>query len=238
MKLVELQSVSKTYKMGDILVSALCDVSLEIDKGDFLAFTGPSGSGKTTLLNLIGCMDLPSSGKVLIDGTATDALGEKALDALRSRSIGMIFQSFNLMPVLNVRENLALPLQLQRIGREEHERRIDEALNWVGLERYASFMPDRLSGGQRQRVAIARALVARPKLILADEPTASLDSANALSLVKLMRHLNVEHGVTFVFSTHDDRLLDHVDDVREIRDGRLQPGRVAARQATSGVEVS
>lgn len=229
MTLVELVAVSKIYLMGEISVTALECVDLRIDQGEFLALTGPSGSGKTTLLNLIGCLDLPTEGEVRLEGTATSRMRERELDRLRSRTFGMIFQSFNLIPVLTARENVALPLHLQPLSDGEREARVQEALNWVGLESFASFLPDRLSGGQRQRVAVARALVTRPRLILADEPTASLDSANAFALVGLMRELNREHGVTFVFSTHDDRLLGQVQEVVEMRDGRIVARRAAAR---------
>lgn len=229
MTLVELIAVSKVYVMGEVSVTALEGVDLRIDRGDFLALTGPSGSGKTTLLNLIGCLDLPTEGEVRIEGTATSRMRERELDQLRSRTFGMIFQSFNLIPVLTARENVALPLNLQPLSRGEREARVQEALNRVGLENFAGFLPDRLSGGQRQRVAVARALVTRPRLILADEPTASLDSANAFALVGLMRELNREHGVTFVFSTHDDRLLGQVRGVVEMRDGRIVARHAAPR---------
>jgi putative ABC transport system ATP-binding protein len=219
--IVELKSVSKTYRLGEVTVNALENIDLSIESGAFLALTGPSGSGKTTLLNLVACLDVPTHGEVRIDGVATANLSEREMDRLRSRSIGMIFQSFNLVPVLNARENVALPLHLHAMSAAERAQRAADALTAVGLEQFATFIPDRLSGGQRQRVAIARALVTRPRLILADEPTASLDSANAFALVELMRELNQKNGVTFVFSTHDDRLLQNVLQVVELRDGRL-----------------
>jgi putative ABC transport system ATP-binding protein len=219
--LVELKSVTKTYRLGEVTVNALDDVSLSIDEGAFTALTGPSGSGKTTLLNLIGCLDRPDTGVVLIDGRPTGNLGENQLDHLRSRVAGMIFQSFNLVPVLTARENVELPLHLHPLSRAERAARVDDALASVGLTRWADFQPDRMSGGQRQRVAVARALVMKPRLILADEPTASLDTANAVALVDLMRQLNQEQRVTFLFSTHDDRLLRSVSEVVELRDGRI-----------------
>lgn len=227
MPIVEAISVTKTYPLGDIAVNALDGVDLAIGQGDFLALTGPSGSGKTTLLNLIGCLDLPSTGDVRIDGVSTAKLGEASLDRLRSRTFGMIFQSFNLVPVLNVQENVALPLHLHRLPAEERHARVAGAIAAVGLTPFAASLPDRLSGGQRQRVAIARALVTAPRLILADEPTASLDSANAFALIELLQALNREKGVTFVFSTHDDRLLRNVRDVVTLRDGRIETGRQA-----------
>jgi len=234
MPIVEAISVTKTYQLGDTAVNALDGVDLAIAKGDFLALTGPSGSGKTTLLNLIGCLDLPTTGEVRIDGTSTAALGEAVLDQLRGRTFGMIFQSFNLIPVLNVHENVALPLHLHDVSADERRARVTRAIAAVGLAPFAASLPDHLSGGQRQRVAIARALVTEPRLILADEPTASLDSANAFSLIELLQTLNRDNGVTFVFSTHDDRLLRNVRDVVTLRDGRVQ----AARRLPEGELVS
>lgn len=221
MNLVELASVTKHYQLGDIDVLALDNVNFAVQHGDFVAITGPSGSGKTTMLNLIGCLDVPSSGELRVMGEAVSSLNEATLDKLRSRTFGMIFQNFNLIPVLTAQENVALPLHLHGLSRQQIQQRAKESLHAVGLEGFAGFRPDQLSGGQRQRVAIARALVTKPQLILADEPTASLDTANAVALVELMKQLNADQGVTFVFSTHDDRLLNHVRSIVELRDGRL-----------------
>jgi len=221
MNIIEFISVSKNYRMGEVDVTALDRVNFTVSQGDFVAITGPSGSGKTTMLNLIGCLDTPSAGEIRVLGKSTSLLSEGELDTLRSRTFGMIFQSFNLVPVLTARENVALPLHLHGLSRTEIKARAHEALRSVGLERFANFKPDQMSGGQRQRVAIARALASRPQLMLADEPTASLDTTNALSLVALMKKLNTEHGVSFVFSTHDDRLLSQVDQIVELRDGIL-----------------
>jgi len=228
LSLIELRSVTKHYMMGQVTVPALSAIDLGVDDGEFLAITGPSGSGKTTLLNLMGCLDLPTSGEVLIGGRSTAECSERELDQLRSRALGMIFQAFNLVPVLTVRENVALPLHLQRLTAREREQRVGHAIESVGIAKWANALPDKLSGGQRQRVGIARALVTRPRVILADEPTASLDSANALAIIDLMRSLNREQGVTFVFSTHDERLIKSVDRVVTVRDGRLA-GAPAAR---------
>ncbi|OHX13426.1 ABC transporter ATP-binding protein [Chromobacterium sphagni] len=225
MNLVEFASVTKRYQLGDVEVVALDGVSFAVQPGDFVAITGPSGSGKTTMLNLIGCLDAPSSGEMRVMGKAVSSLDEQALDQLRSRTFGMIFQNFNLIPVLTAEENVALPLHLHGLSRQEMRKRSQDALRAVGLERFAGFRPDQLSGGQRQRVAVARALVTRPQLILADEPTASLDTTNAIALVELMKQLNADHGVTFVFSTHDDRLLQHVRRIVELRDGKLSVTR-------------
>ena len=220
--LIEFERVTKRYQLGDVEVLALDGVDFSVRKGDFVALTGPSGSGKTTMLNLIGCLDIPSSGEVRVMGQAVSTLTEDQLDSLRSRSFGMIFQTFNLVPVLSALENVCLPLHLHGLRARDMQRRGSDALRAVGLERFADFRPDQLSGGQRQRVAVARALVTRPQLILADEPTASLDSTNAIALVELMKQLNADQGVTFVFSTHDERLLRHVREVVELRDGCLQ----------------
>jgi putative ABC transport system ATP-binding protein len=234
MNIIEFVSVSKRYRMGEVDVVALDKVDFSVPKGDFVAITGPSGSGKTTMLNLIGCLDAASEGSILVEGRPVADLAEAELDTLRSRSFGMIFQSFNLVPVLTAQENVALPLYLQKLSRDEIRRRSQAALDAVGLQRFAGFKPDQLSGGQRQRVAIARALVTRPKLMLADEPTASLDTANAEALVVLMKKLNEEQGVSFVFSTHDDRLLRHVRRIVELQDGKLRSPQPAAGERLVG----
>ncbi|MFV8780965.1 ABC transporter ATP-binding protein [Microbulbifer sp. SA54] len=221
MNLVEFKSVSKRYRLGELEVTALEQVDFAVARGDFVALTGPSGSGKTTMLNLIGCLDYPSDGEIRVLGQPVNQLDDRSLDRLRSQTYGIIFQNFNLIPVLTALENVALPLYLHKLPKSEMDRRAHRALESVGLSRFTDFLPDQLSGGQRQRVAVARALVTEPKLILADEPTASLDSASALSLVELMKNLNREQQVTFVFSTHDQRLLSHVDRVVELRDGCL-----------------
>lgn len=233
MNIIEFISVSKHYRMGEVNVTALDQVDFTVEQGDFVAITGPSGSGKTSMLNLMGCLDTPSSGQILVQGKSVATLSESELDSLRSRTFGMIFQSFNLVPVLTAQENVALPLHLHRLSRTEIKNRSLEALQSVDLERFAGFKPDQMSGGQRQRVAIARALVSRPKLMLADEPTASLDTTNAMALVDLMKKLNVEQGVSFVFSTHDDRLLTQVNRIVELHDGILtgMPASVNEAQA-------
>jgi putative ABC transport system ATP-binding protein len=222
---VELVSVSKRYRLGATEVVAVREVSLVFAAGEFAAITGPSGSGKTTLLNIMGCLDAPSSGQVKIAGADASGLGERELDRLRSRSIGFIFQSFNLVPVLNAVENVMLPLHLHGLRAAEMRRQ--------GLEAQAGFLPDQMSGGQRQRVSIARALVTGPRLVLADEPTANLDSANADAIVELMRQLNRERQVTFVFSTHDASLLGKVDRVVRLRDGRLQDAAPRLAEASA-----
>jgi len=214
--------VSKNYQLGNVSVPALRDVSLELAAGEFVAVAGPSGSGKTTLLNLIGCVDLPTAGSVAIDGQDVTALSERALTDLRLHKIGFIFQSFNLINVLTVFQNVELPLLLQRAHTAgERATRVAELLDQVGIAEYATHRPNELSGGQRQRVAIARALVTRPKLVLADEPTANLDSVTGETILDVMRDLNRREGTTFFFSTHDQRVMAHAASVIRLADGQL-----------------
>jgi putative ABC transport system ATP-binding protein len=218
---VAVKDVSKTYRLGKVDVTALAGVSLVVKAGEFLAVAGPSGSGKTTLLNLIGCLDTPTSGEVAIDGEAISGLSSGRRADLRARKLGFVFQTFNLIPVLTAWENVEYPLLLQR-GRRDVSARVRAALAHVGLADRARHRPPELSGGQQQRVAIARALVTEPALVLADEPTANLDSRTGHEIVELMRRLNRERGTTFVFSTHDPRIVNVADRVLEISDGRLQ----------------
>jgi putative ABC transport system ATP-binding protein len=220
--IVSVENVSRIYKLGKAEVPALRGVSLEIHAGEFLAVAGPSGSGKTTLLNLIGCVDTPTSGVVRVDGEDTSALSERALTDLRLRRIGFIFQSFNLVPVLSVFQNVEFPLLLQGgMGKRERGERVLALLDAVGLADHSRHRPSELSGGQRQRVAVARALVGRPKLVLADEPTANLDSATGATIIDLMRDLNRRDGTTFLFSTHDQKVMSHAHAVVRIADGQL-----------------
>jgi len=218
---VAVRDVSKTYRLGKVTVTALDGVSLAVKAGEFLAVAGPSGSGKTTLLNLIGCLDTPTSGEVAIDGEAISGLSPGRRADLRARKLGFVFQTFNLIPVLTAWENVEYPLLLQR-GRGDVAARVRAALEHVGLADRARHRPPELSGGQQQRVAIARALVTEPALVLADEPTANLDSRTGHEVIELMRRLNRERGTTFVFSTHDPRIVNVADRVLEISDGRLQ----------------
>jgi len=218
---VAVRDVSKTYRLGKVTVTALAGVSLAVKAGEFLAVAGPSGSGKTTLLNLIGCLDTPTSGQVAIDGEAISGLSPGRRADLRARKLGFVFQTFNLIPVLTAWENVEYPLLLQR-DRGDVAARVRAALEHVGLADRARHRPPELSGGQQQRVAIARALVTEPALVLADEPTANLDSRTGHEIVELMRRLNRERGTTFVFSTHDPRIVNAADRVIEISDGRLQ----------------
>jgi putative ABC transport system ATP-binding protein len=222
MSIVSVQGVSKDYMLGKTVVPALRGVTLDVQRGEFLSIAGPSGSGKTTLLNLIGCVDTPTSGAVVVDGQDTSRLSERRLTELRLRTIGFIFQSFNLVQVLSVFQNVEFPLLLQgNLSRREREARVLGLLEAVGIATYRTHRPNELSGGQRQRVAIARALVTRPALVLADEPTANLDSKTGETIIDLMREMNRRDGTTFVFSTHDPRVMSHASAVVRIADGRL-----------------
>jgi putative ABC transport system ATP-binding protein len=218
---VAVTDVSKTYRLGKLTVTALAGVSLTVQAGEFLAVAGPSGSGKTTLLNLIGCLDTPTSGEIEIDGEPVGTLSPGRRADLRARKLGFIFQTFNLIPVLTAYENVEYPLLIHRRGGDVGGR-VRAALAQVGLADRARHRPSELSGGQQQRVAIARALVSDPALVLADEPTANLDSHTGQDIVALMRRLNRERGTTFVFSTHDPRIMQAADRVLEISDGRLR----------------
>ena len=221
MSLVAVKDLTKTYRLGTQTVTALAEVSLTVHAGEFMAVAGPSGSGKTTLLNLIGCLDTPTSGEIAIDGEPVARLSSTRRADLRARKLGFIFQTFNLIPVLTAWENVEYPLLIHRRGGEIGPR-VRRALEQVGLAERARHRPPELSGGQQQRVAIARALVTEPALVLADEPTANLDSATGREIVDLMRRLNRERGTTFVFSTHDPRIMAAADRVVQISDGRVQ----------------
>ncbi|MFZ5602169.1 MAG: ABC transporter ATP-binding protein [Pseudomonadota bacterium] len=219
--LIELDAVSKQYALGESLVLALDDVSLGIGAGEFAAVWGPSGSGKSTLLNLIGLIDQPSKGAVRIEGQNTHALSDRALTDIRFRTLGFVFQNYNLVPVLSALENVMLPLQIRGAAEKPARVKAEALLEAVGLSQQMHSRPDKMSGGQRQRVAVARALVTDPRIVLADEPTANLDSRNSQIIIDLMRDLNQSRGVTFVFSTHDQQLLDHVDRHIHMRDGKI-----------------
>ncbi len=226
---IRLDDVHKTYRLGETTVEALRGVTLDLHRGEFTALVGPSGAGKSTLLHLVGCIDEPDSGRVLVEGRDVAALSDDARSRLRNQKIGFIFQSFNLVPVLTVRENVELPLLLQAgVPPRARAERVRQAIEDVGLAPQAQQLPDRLSGGQRQRVAIARALVTTPLLVLADEPTANLDSATAHLIVDLMAELNRRRQVTFLFSTHDEKLMRRMARVLHIEDGRLVDAVAAA----------
>lgn len=227
---VRLRQVAKTYRSGTLEVPALRGISLEIPSHRFSVVVGASGSGKTTLLNLIGCIDSPSSGTVEVCGEEIAALSDDALSDFRARNIGFIFQTFSLVPVLSAYENVEYPLLLVGMPQAERRRRTLEMLEAVGLAGQAQQRPNELSGGQRQRVAIARALVKQPQVVLADEPTANLDSATGASIIELMRRVQVQSRTTFIFATHDPQLMSHADETFVIRDGELLEHRRGDRR--------
>jgi putative ABC transport system ATP-binding protein len=222
MNVVTLNQIGKTYHLDAVDVPALIDINLEIRPDCFTVISGPSGSGKTTLLNLIGCIDQPDSGEISVAGEAVQKLSDDALSDFRARHLGFIFQNFNLLPVLTVEENVEYPLLLARMPAAERKRRVATLLEAVGIADKARAIPGQLSGGQRQRVAIARALAPSPNLVLADEPTANLDSHTGAAIISLMRDMQREHHVSFVFSSHDPKVMAEADDAVMIRDGRIE----------------
>ena len=222
MNVITLNQIGKTYHLDAVDVPALVDIDLEIRPNCFTVISGPSGSGKTTLLNLIGCIDQPDSGEIIVAGEAVQKLSDDALSDFRARHLGFIFQNFNLLPVLTVEENVEYPLLLSRMPAAERKRRVTALLEAVGIADKARNIPGQLSGGQRQRVAIARALAPSPKLVLADEPTANLDSHTGAAIISLMRDMQREHHVSFVFSSHDPKVMAEADDAVMIRDGRIE----------------
>jgi putative ABC transport system ATP-binding protein len=232
--MVRIENVRRDYVMGDVAVQALKGISLTVNKGDFLAIAGPSGSGKTTLLNIIGCIDRADGGTIRIDG---EDVGKKTKDELalfRRRQLGFIFQTFNLIPVLTAYENVAFALSILNIPAEEERRRTMAILDEVGLSGMENRRPNRLSGGQQQRVAIARALVKEPLIVLADEPTANLDSRTGETILKLMLEMNRKHNTTFIFSTHDPMVMDYARRLVRLHDGEI----VSDETRPSGAETA
>lgn len=227
-KLVEVSNLHKIYPGGS-KVAALNGINLVITRGEFTALAGPSGSGKSTLLNMIGTLDRPTKGTVSYDGHVVSSLAPDPLSDFRLRSLGFVFQAYNLIPVLTAAENVEYPLVLQGVDARERRKLAQEVLQWVGLENYAERRPDLLSGGQQQRVAVARAIVTRPSLVLADEPTANLDSKTGAQLLDLMQGLNKEHGITFLFSSHDGAVLERARRVVSLQDGELKADEVRTR---------
>jgi putative ABC transport system ATP-binding protein len=221
MAVIELENVSKSYRIGEVETRALSGVSLTIEEGEFMALVGPSGSGKTTMLQLIGCLDKPNSGAVRINGQDVTRLSANKRADLRREVIGFIFQFFALVPVLSAYENVELPLLLNGVGAKERRERVMDMLEAVGLADRAHHRPDQMSGGQQQRVAIARALAPKPLMILADEPTANLDTANGEQAMEIMQHLNEQTGTAFIFATHDPRVMAFARRVVELRDGQI-----------------
>jgi len=219
--LLKVRALTKIYRMEGQQTAALSEVDLDIQPGEFTAIAGPSGSGKSTLLHLMGGLDHPTSGEVWFEGRRIDELDHNALAQLRLRKLGFVFQAYNLIPVLTALENAAFVLELQGVGRREREARAHRALADLGIGPLAARRPNQLSGGEQQRVAVSRALAATPSLILADEPTANLDGKTGGALIDEMRHLNRQHGVTFVVATHDPRLLERVKRIVYLEDGRV-----------------
>jgi len=216
-----MEGVRKHYRVGDSVVKALDGVDLRIRQGEYVAVMGPSGSGKSTLMNLLGCLDVPSSGRYLLRGLDVDRMDDDALSDVRNREIGFVFQSFNLLPRLDALENVALPLLYAGVGREERRERAAEALRQVGLEARMTHRPDALSGGQRQRVAVARALVTHPSIILADEPTGNLDTATSVEVMKLFDSIH-RKGNTVILVTHEEDIARHAHRMVRLRDGKIE----------------
>lgn len=222
MKIIEIKNLHKTYRETEVEVKAVNGVNLSFEEGEFAAIVGPSGSGKTTLLNIIGGLDQPSSGEVFVDRTKLSDLSSGALIDFRMRNIGFVFQSYNLIPVLTAKENVEFIMHLQGRPRQERHERTKSLLEAVGLGDRLDSRPSRLSGGQQQRVAVARALASRPKFILADEPTANLDSKSSTNLLDIMEELNREENITFIFSTHDQRVVQKARRVITLEDGKIK----------------
>lgn len=227
MSIISLRNVRKIYHLDTTEVVALNDISFDIEKSDFVSLIGPSGSGKSTVLNILGCIDTATTGEVIIDGQDISNFADRDLTRLRQRFIGFIFQSFNLLPVLNVVENVEFPLLITDKKRSPEQKRndaeyIDFLIEEVGLKEWRTHKPSELSGGQRQRVAIARALVTRPSVVMADEPTANLDSTNGENIIALMKQVNRELQTTFIFSTHDQNIYKDADHVIRLKDGAVE----------------
>jgi putative ABC transport system ATP-binding protein len=224
--MIEIEGLKKDYLLGNTKVHALRGIDFYAAEGEFLSVVGPSGSGKTTLLNIIGCIDYPTEGTVTIGGINIGDLNDRQITDIRLHKIGFIFQTFNLIPVLDVRENVEFPLLLMKSHtKAEIRKRADKLIEAVGLKEYVKHRPAELSGGQRQRVAVARALVTNPEIILADEPTANLDSVTGASILELMREMNEKEKTTFVFSTHDENVLKYARKIVKIKDGLIIDGR-------------
>lgn len=237
MVMLEIRNVSRFFKTGDIVVKALDDLSLDIDEAEFTAMVGPSGSGKTTLLNQIGGLDTPDAGSIVINGTDITRLNRRELTELRLWKIGFIFQEYNLVPVLSALENVEYVMMLQGVNSRERRQRASAVLREVGLEQQGHRRPHELSGGQQQRVAVARAIVSKPAIVLADEPTANLDSKSGASLLDLMRDLNQELGITFVFSTHDPMVMERAGRLVHLKDGRIDENAPQHDESVGGVNL-
>lgn len=225
MNIVEIKNVTKTYTQGKVKVHALAGVSVSIAKGEFAALAGPSGSGKTTLLNLMGGLDKPTQGSIVLDGQKISELSQSRLAQMRLDKIGFVFQAYNIIPVLSARENVEYVMLLQGVPANERKDRARSILDQVGLENLHDRRPAELSGGQQQRVAVARAIVSRPSIVLADEPTANLDSKTGQGLLEMMKEMNQIHGVTFIFSTHDQMVMEYAQRIVFLKDGLIVKDR-------------
>ena len=219
--IISIKNVTKSFPVGEGFFTALKEVNLEFGKGEFAGFVGPSGSGKTTLLNIIGSLDVPTEGEAIVMGKSISQLTHKEAAILRNRHIGFIFQGHHLLPVYTVFENVEFALLLQKFSPNERKKAVNEALKWVGLETKANSKSAQLSGGESQRVSIARAMVKRPALVIADEPTANLDAVNSHAILKTMKKLNRELGTTFIFSTHDEKVMQYLDRIISLEDGKV-----------------
>jgi putative ABC transport system ATP-binding protein len=225
--MISVKGIKKDYQLGKTLIPALKGVSFDIHEGEFLSIVGPSGCGKSTMLNIIGCIDKPTAGQVTFQGTDLATLNDDQEAEIRLNKIGFIFQSFNLVAVLDVRENIEFPLLMNKVPKAERRKTVDRLVEIVGLKEFADHKPDELSGGQRQRVAIARALVNRPRLVIADEPTANLDSDTSVKIMEVMKALNDHEKVSFIFSTHNDLIEKYAKRVIRLRDGLVVGDQVA-----------
>ena len=234
MSLVKARKLNKDYRVGSLVIPAIRDVEFVVEAASFVCFVGPSGSGKTTLLNMIGCLDPPTSGTLIVADNDVGELDHRAAAAFRGEHIGFVFQDFNLIPVLTAYENVEFPLvMVQRRPLAERRQRVKDLLDAAGISEQADKRPHELSGGQKQRVAVARALVTNPQRVLADEPTANLDHATAYRIIALMRRMRDERGTTFVFSTHDPKIMTEAEVTFELEDGRLQQAEHAVGQANA-----
>ena len=230
--IIEIKNVTKRFPVGDGEFTALKDINLSFQKGEFSGLVGPSGSGKTTLLNIIGSLDSPTEGDAFVLQKNISKLSHKESALLRNKHIGFIFQVYNLLPVYTVYENVEFALLLQNIPTEKRKKMVMDALEWVGLTSMASKKPDKLSGGEGQRVAIARAMVKNPEIIIADEPSANLDAANTHAILKTMKQINEELGTTFLFSTHDEKVMGYLDRIIHLKDGRVEKDEIMHTKET------
>ncbi|MDB4414765.1 MAG: ABC transporter ATP-binding protein [Saprospiraceae bacterium] len=224
--IISIKNVTKRFPVGEGEFTALKNINLEFQSGEFAGLVGPSGSGKTTLLNIIGSLDSPTEGEAIVLGKSISKLSHKESALLRNKHIGFIFQVYNLLPVYTVYENVEFALLLQNIPKVQRQKMVMEALDWVGLASMADKKPDKLSGGEGQRVAIARAIVKKPVIVIADEPSANLDAENTYAILKTMRELNKNLGTTFLFSTHDEKVMGHLDRIIHLRDGAVEEDEI------------